>query len=214
MIDWSMVTALATIGTGAALAASAFFVWRQLDYQTQQIRNQTQELYVASAQTIFETWMDPDFQRAQQWILYELTQVTWREFVAAHRDGYGERAFRLVGSFYNHAGYIVSYGLLGEHDRMLLDTIAGSAIEVWRKIEPLVRDVRMLQHSTLFQDFEQMLPHCYQVYLPGEGVPDTVNAEARAARRLVREEDECLHRGEEPSPIHPSVEEDTGDRRG
>lgn len=179
--DWTEISALATALYGVAFVISLAFVVIQL-------RRQIDERFVASTQTTFEIWMDEEFQRAQQWILYELKEQTWREFVAAHRGDYGERAFIRVGSYYNRIGYLVVYKLLGRRDRILLDTIAGLAIAVWQKIQPLVEEARLVENSTLFLDFERMLPQCYECYVPNQPVPPAVRRAAEEAARLAEEQ--------------------------
>ncbi|MDQ2743792.1 MAG: hypothetical protein M3Z66_16065 [Chloroflexota bacterium] len=158
-IDWAMVGALGTALYGIAFVVSIVLVLRQL-------HQQAKETFVSGTATTFAIWQDDNFQRAQQWILYELKEQTWKEFVAAHRGDFGERAFIRVGSFYNRIGYLVTYNLLGTNDRILLDTVAGLAIAVWRKIGPLVLEARLIENSTMFQDYERMLPRCYECYVP------------------------------------------------
>ena len=173
-VNWTMVGALATALYGVAFVISIVLLLRQLGQQNK-------ESFVSGTATTFSIWMNDDFQKAQQWILYDLKETTWREFVAAHRNDYGERAFVEVGSFYNRIGYLVTYGLLGNNDRILLDTIASSAIAVWQKIGPLVLEARLIENSTLFQDYERMLPRCYECYVPTQPVPAAVEAGAQQA---------------------------------
>jgi len=149
-----------------------------------QLRRQAEERFVASTQDIFELWVSDDFQRAQQWILYELKETTWRQFAAAHRGDYGERALNMVGAYYNRVGYLVVYHLLGHSDRILLDTIAGPAIATWEKIGRLVEEARLIENSTLFLDFERMLPECYECYVPGQPVPEQIMTGAKEAAKL------------------------------
>jgi hypothetical protein len=173
-VNWPTLADLATLAYSAAFIFSLVFVLIQL-------RRQAEERFVAGTQVTFQIWMDDDFQRAQQWVLHELKEQTWKEFVAAHRGDYGERALLRVGAYYNRIGYLVMYHLLGNSDRILLDTIAGSAIAVWHKIEPLVLEARLIENSTLFQDYERMLPRCRECYVGSLASPigDTEAEEAR-----------------------------------
>lgn len=180
-----MVGALATALYGAAFVASIGFVLHQL-------RQQGKETFVSGTATTFAIWQDDDFQRAQQWILYEMKEQTWKEFVAAHRGDYGERAFIRVGSFHNRIGYLVTYNLLGKNDRILLDTVAGLAIAIWQKIGPLVLEARLIENSTLFQDYERMLPRCYECYVPTQPVPVRAREEAARAAQLAHEDEKSL----------------------
>ena len=168
-INWEELTSIATAIYGSAFLISLLFLVIQL-------RRQTGERFVLSTQKTFEIWMDDDFQKAQQWVLYKLKEQTWKQFVAAHRGEYGERAFLRVGSYYNRIGYLVMYHLLGTSDRILLDTIAGSAIRIWQKIEPLVLEARLIENSTLFQDYERMLPRCRECYVFSESPQSAVEA--------------------------------------
>ncbi len=176
-VDWTEVVALATLLSGIALVVSLLLVLSQL-------RQQGQEQFVSGTATLFRTWVDDDFQRAMQWVLYELSEQTWRAFVAAHRGKYGERAFTRVGGYYNRIGYLVTHHLLGNEDRLLLDTVAGPAIAVWQKIEPLVLEARLIENSTMFQDYQRMLPRCYECYVPTSPVPARILAAAEEAGRL------------------------------
>ena len=168
-INWEELTSIATAIYGSAFLISLLFVVIQL-------RRQTGERFVVSTQKTFEIWVNDDFQKAQQWILYELKEQTWKEFVAAHRGEYGERAFIRVGSYYNRIGYLVMYHLLGGSDRILLDTIAGPAIRIWQKIEPLVLEARLAENSALFQDYERMLPRCRECYVYSETSQSAIEA--------------------------------------
>lgn len=181
-IDWVAVTALATLFSGVALVASAMAIVIQL-------RRQGEEQFVSGTATLFAIWADDEFQQAVQWVLYGLTEQTWREFVQAHRGKYGERAFSRVGGFYNRIGYLVTRHLLGDQDEILLDTVAGTAIAVWQKIEPLVLEARLIDNSTMFQDFELMLPECYECYVPSQPAP------RRAWRQAARDARHPDHRG-------------------
>jgi hypothetical protein len=176
-VDWAEVSALATALYGVAFVLSLGLVLIQL-------RRQADERFVTSTQPTFEIWMSDEFQRAQQWILYELQESTWRDFTAHHRNDYGERALLRVGSYYNRIGYLVVYRLLGSRDGVLLDTVAGSAIAVWNKIEPLILEARLMENATMFVDYERMLPECYECYVPNQPVPAHVLEEAAEAARL------------------------------
>lgn len=180
-VDWTAVTALATFATGAAVVASLLLVLIQL-------RQQAQEEFVSATADTFDAWIDDDFQRAQQWVLYELSEQTWRTFVAAHRGRYGERAFFRVGGLYNRIGYLVTRDLLGGHDQIILDNVAGWAIAIWQKIEPLVLEARLVENSTLFQDYQRMLPECYACYVPSQPLPSGIQEGAEQAARLSEEE--------------------------
>jgi hypothetical protein len=169
-IDWAMVTALATALGGVGVVGTLLLVLVQL-------RKQGEEDFVSATGPTFEAYMSDDFQRAAQWVLYGLHEDTWRAFVAAHRGKYGERAFYRVGAFYNRVGYLVTHRLLGGLDQLELDLVAGQAIAIWQKVEPLVLEARLIENSTLFRDFEQMLPECYECYVPGRPLPPQIRAD-------------------------------------
>jgi hypothetical protein len=171
------VSALATALTVIALAVTAFLVIAQL-------RRQVEDQFVSGTAGLFAIWVDDDFQRAVQWVLYELSEETWRDFVRTHHGGYGQRALTRVGGYFNRVGYLVIHRMLGGQDLILLDTLAGPAIEVWQKIEPLVLEARLVENSTMFQDFQQMLPRCHECYVPTKPVPPRVREVATEAGRL------------------------------
>ncbi len=176
-IDWSEVTALATAISGFALVATALLILFQL-------RRQGEEQFVTGTASLFQLWENDDFQRALQWVLYGLDEQSWRAFVAAHRGQYGERALTRVGAYFNRIGYLVTRRLLGGQDRLLLDTVAGPAIAVWQKIEPLVLEARLIENSTMFQDYQRMLPRCYECYVPSQPVPPRIQEGAEQAARI------------------------------
>ncbi len=160
-VDWSEVAALAQAFSGVAVAVSLLFVVYQL-------HGQKEEEFVSGSASMFDILVDDDFQRAIQWVLYDLHEDSWRKFVTAHRGKYGERAFIRVGAFFNRTGYLVTRRLLGGFDQVTLETVAPTAIAVWTKIQPLVLEARLLENSILFQDFERMLPECFECYVPGQ----------------------------------------------
>jgi hypothetical protein len=174
-VDWAEVQAYALIFSGIAVVISLLLVQIQLK------RDAEEEFVTATAPT-FEIGSSDDFQRAIQWILYELKEDTWSTFAAAHRGKYGERAFYRVGYYYNRVGYLVTHHLLGGLDDLILDTVAGQAIAVWQKMAPLVLEARLIENSTLFVDFERMLPECYECYVPTRPVPPSIREGAAAAQ--------------------------------
>jgi hypothetical protein len=115
-VDWTVVIATANTIAGLALATSLILLVIQL-------RGQRAEEFVSGSADLFDVWTNDDFQRATQWVLYELQENTWRAFMASHRGKYGERAFYRVGAFYNRVGYLTTNGLLGGLDQVTLDTV-------------------------------------------------------------------------------------------
>lgn len=173
-MGWDEVQALATVVSDVALIGSLLFVLAQL-------KQQEREQFVQATSDEFTVWEDDDFQRALQWVLYDLKASTWREFVAKYRGEYGERAFNRVGALFNRYGYLMAHDLLGGLDQLVLDTLSGPAIAVWNKIEPLVLEARLIENSTMFQDFQTMLPACYACYVPGQQLPPRERRELEEA---------------------------------
>ena len=53
----------------------------------------------------------------------------------------------------------------------------------------LALEARLIENSTLFQDFERMLPRCYECYMPNQPLPpDIREAAARAGPVLNQRE--------------------------
>jgi hypothetical protein len=157
-----------------------------------QLRHMAKDRYVAATGTLFEIWESREFQEAQMWILHRLEERTWDEFLAKHRADFGEGAFHRVGGFYNRVGTLILRRLIDKD--VTLRTMGGYAIAVWRKIEPLVREARRVEHSNLFDDFERILPDCFECYAPELAVPapvalkgdrSFVETEPEAAKRIV-----------------------------
>lgn len=181
-ISWDEIIALSSALGTLALAITAVLVLVQL-------RGADEANFVASTSQLFRVWNADDFQQAIQWVLYDLDVHAWDDFLRRYGNRYGERAFVRVGSYFNRVGYLTVNHLLGSNDRILLDTISGPAIACWQKMEPLVLEARLIQNSTLFQDFERMLPRCYECYVPTIPIPARIRAAAAEARRLSDAED-------------------------
>jgi hypothetical protein len=157
MIDWNAVTAISSVISMIAFVATAIFVAGQLKAaEKNRFLQITSELYA--------TWQSQEFMESQLWLMHRMEETTWEAFIGAHRADFGEQAFHRVGSFYDRVGTLVRMRLINE--REILSTIGAYAIAVWRKIEPLVREARQLENSVLFDDFEKLLPSCYECYVP------------------------------------------------
>jgi hypothetical protein len=165
MIDWNALTAIASFISMLAIVASAIFVAGQL-------KQAEKNRYLQVTSELYSTWQSREFMDAQLWLMHRLNETTWEAFIDAHRAEYGEQAFHRVGSFYDRVGTLVRMGLIDE--REIISTIGAYAIAVWRKIEPLVREARQLENSVLFDDFEKLLPSCYECYVPNLQVSQAV----------------------------------------
>jgi hypothetical protein len=176
-INWDEVTSLSAALSALVLAITAILILVQL-------RRDDETTFVDSTSQLFRVWSADDFQQALQWVLYDLDVDTWEDFLRRYANKYGERAFIRVGSYFNRVGYLTTNHLLGANDRILLDTISGPAIASWQKMEPLVLEARLVQNATLFQDFERMLPRCYECYVPTSPIPHRIRVGAAEAQRL------------------------------
>ncbi len=125
--------------------------------------------YLTITNQLFAVWQTAEFVDAQLWLLHRLEETTWPDFIRAHRAGPGEAAFHRVGAFYDRVGTLIRLGLIRQEE--MLPTIGGYAIAVWQKVRPLVFEARRLEHSTLFTDFERLLPACHECYVPAIGAP-------------------------------------------
>ena len=158
---WSIVTAIATLVTTAAYLVSVYYLRTQL-------KGLEKDRYLSVTNDLFALWQSQEFMQAQLWLMHSLKERSWPEFIAAHRAQAGELAFHRVGSFYDRVGTLVRMGLIDEKE--ILSTVGGYAIGVWLVIGPLVKEVRTLEHSELFDDFEALLPACYECYVPSLGM--------------------------------------------
>lgn len=199
-MDWTAVSAIASIISAVAFLLGAVVVALQL-------RHMAQDRFVAATGSLFEIWQSREFQEAQLWILHRLEERTWDEFLLKHRGDFGEGAFHRVGGFYNRVGTLTMRHLIDKE--VTLRTMGGYAIAVWRRIEPLVLEARRVEHSNLFEDFERMLPDCFECYAPALEVPpavaidadrDFLETEQEAAQRIVAPERDIR----ESTPV-PSV---------
>lgn len=213
-MDWNALTAVATAVSMIAVVFTTLYIRAEL-------KALEKDRYLAATHELFAVWQSKEFMDAQLWLLHRLKETTWPEFVAAHRGDAGEAAFHRVGAFYDRVGTLVRLGLIRQDE--ILVTVGGYAIAVWQKISPLVREARRLEHSTLFADFERLLPACHECYAPGLGLQDSspllpglaMPAEGAGADRMtVRELHARLERGEPITVLdvrHPA--QVAGDRR-
>jgi hypothetical protein len=49
----------------------------------------------------------------------------------------------------------------------------------------LVLEARLIENSTLFQDFERMLPRCYECYMPTQPLPRDIREAAVRAEHVL-----------------------------
>ncbi len=159
-MTWNVITAIATVISTAAYILTAVYIRAEL-------KALDKERYLAVTSELFSLWQSKDFMEAQLWLLHKMDETTWESFVQAHRGDYGECSFHRVGSFYDRVGTLVRMGLID--DKEILSTIGAYAIAVWQKMEPLVQEARRVENSVLFDDFEMLLPSCYECYVPSLG---------------------------------------------
>ncbi len=156
-MDWNEVIAIATVVSMVAYIVTAMYIRAEL-------KALDKDRYLTVTSQMFSIWQTHEFMREQLWLLHELKETSWDEFVRAHRGDRGEAAFHHVGAFYDRIGTLVRLGFVRAEE--ILPTLGGYAIYVWQKIQPLVHEARRREHSTLFQDFERLLPACYECYAP------------------------------------------------
>src|SRR5438270_2294079 len=157
---WSIITAIAGVISTIAFVLTALYVRAEL-------KQMDRSRFLQVTSDLFATWQSREFMDAQLWLLHRLQETTWEEFVEKHRGDSGEAAFHRVGSFYDRVGTLVRLRFVDEKE--ILSTIGAYAIAVWQKIEPLVREARRIENSVLFDDFERLLPACYECYVPALG---------------------------------------------
>src|SRR5713226_1273086 len=158
-MNWNAVMGIASVVSMLAVVAA-------------ELKAQDKSRYLQVTSELYNTWQSREFMDAQLWLMHRLEEATWEAFIAAHRADYGEQAFHRVGSYYDRVGTLIRMRLID--DREILSTIGAYAIAVWKKIEPLVREARQIENSVLFDDFERMLPTCYECYVPNLQVRETV----------------------------------------
>lgn len=151
------------ISTVATLISTVAYVVT-IYYLQKQMHGLEKDRYINVTNELFSIWQSREFMQDQLWLLHQLHETTWEAFVLGHRADSGEVAFHRVGSFYDRVGTLVELGMINESE--ILSTMGGYAIAVWTKIEPLVREARGIEHSTLFDNFERLLPSCYECYVP------------------------------------------------
>jgi hypothetical protein len=155
--NWNAITAISSAVSMIAFIATAVFVAAEL-------KGLEKSRYLQITSELYATWQSREFMDSQLWLMHRLEETTWADFIETHRADFGEQAFHRVGSFYDRVGTLVRNGLINE--REILSTIGAYAIAVWHKIEPLVREARQIENSVLFDDFERLLPSCYECYVP------------------------------------------------
>lgn len=156
-MNWSEITAIASCVSTLAFIATAIVV-------TLEFRAIGKSRYLEISSELFSAWQSRDFMDAQLWVIHRMQETTWDDFIKAHRADYGEQAFHRVGALYDRVGALVRLRLLDQEE--IITTIGPYAIAVWSKIEPLVMQARQAENSTLFSDFERIMPSCYECYVP------------------------------------------------
>lgn len=163
---WTVITAIATLVSMVAYIITVYYLRTEL-------KGLEKDRFLTATNELYTLWQSQDFMQAQLWLLHRLEATTWADFVQAHRGDTGELAFHRVGSFYDRVGTLVRMGLIDEQE--VLSTMGGYAIAVWQKIGPLVQEARQIEHSSLFDDFEGLLPACHECYVPALGKNGQVN---------------------------------------
>jgi hypothetical protein len=163
-----------------------------------QLKHLEKDRYLAVTSNLFSIWQSPEFMEAQLWLLHRMEETTWEGFIKAHRGDVGEAAFHRVGSFYDRVGTLVRHRLINEEE--ILSTIGAYAIAVWQKIGPLVQEARRIENSVLFDDYERLLPACYECYVPTLGAKAKVRpfSLSQGEVRISREEVKRRLDGGEP----------------
>lgn len=162
-MNWTItITAIATVVSTLAYIITALYIRAEL-------LGIEKDRYINVTSELFKIWQDPDFMKAQLWLIHRMEETSWAQFIAKHSADYGEVAFHRVGSYYDRVGTLVKLKLINEQE--ILSTVGGHAIAVWQRIESLVREARAIENSVLFDDYEALLPACYECYVPalGEG---------------------------------------------
>jgi hypothetical protein len=157
MIDWTAINAIANVLSMVAFILTAIYVRAEL-------KAMDKDRYLTITNQLFEIWETPEFTNAQLWLIHRLEERTWPDFVKAHRADKGEAAFLRVGSFYDRVGLMVQLGFVRAEE--ILPTVGAHAVRVWEKIQPLVYEARRVEHSSLFENFEKLLPACFECYVP------------------------------------------------
>jgi hypothetical protein len=182
MLQWQIVDAIASAVSATAIAAGAIFVIIQL-------RQAARDRYLTITSQLFEVWQSPDFQEDQLFLIHKLPAASWEDFVKLGRGDRAERALHRVGGFYDRVGNLIRQKLIKQDD--ILPTIAGHAIAVWHRIEPLVLEARRRENALLFQNYEAVLPNCRECYVPLPSMSPATEAgeveriEPAEARRLI-----------------------------
>jgi hypothetical protein len=159
---WNILTSVATLISTIAFIVTALYVRAEL-------LGLEKDRFLSVTSELFAIWQNAEFMQAQMWILHKMEEMTWEDFIRNHRGDYGEIAFHRVGSYYDRLGTLIRLKLINQQE--ILSTVGGYAIAVWQRLEPLVKESRRIENSVLFDDFEAMLPACYECYVPalGEG---------------------------------------------
>lgn len=160
MTFWTIITGIATIVSTIAYIVTALFIRAEL-------KALEKERYLTVTSELFSIWQTAEFMEAQFWVMHKLQSVSWEDFIQTHRGDFGETAFHRVGSYYDRVGTLVRLGMISEKE--ILSTIGAYAIAAWTKMSPLVHEARSIENSVLFDDFEKLLPACYECYVPQLG---------------------------------------------
>lgn len=195
-MNWNEVTAIASAISTVAFIVTALYVRAEL-------KALEKDRYLSITNGLFSMWQSQEFMEAQMWLLHKMEAETWEQFIERHRGDFGEAAFHRIGGFYDRVGTLVRMDLINEDE--ILSTIGGYAIAVWQKIEPLVREARRIENSVLFDDFEKLLPACYECYVPALGQGQA--AQEVRPFSLPRRAESAVHIREHPTASRITVAE-------
>src|SRR5579862_4939730 len=111
---WTIITGVTAIVSMIAYIVTALFIRAEL-------KAAEKDRFLSVTSELFSIWQDPEFMRAQFWLLYTMEETTWEDFIANHRGDVGEMNFHRVGSFYDRIGTLVRLKLINEEE--ILSTV-------------------------------------------------------------------------------------------
>lgn len=147
--EW--VTAIATAGTFAVIAASAAAALIQLRH----MRGSNQIVALTECR---ETLESPEFTKARNFVVYELSQrladpQRWREVLELPFAG-EYNAIPTVANFFETMGLFVKHGIIDR--RIACDAWAGVVALNWQSLLPVVTYLRKDIGSSLWENFEYL----------------------------------------------------------
>ena len=118
---------------------------------------------------LFRMRMEPSFRAARSWFLYEFNPSSWKDLEKRFERNREEmEGFWLVLDYWEMAAAALETGVLNE-DFFFRTNF--ELLEVWRKIQPLIEDLRKSRRNPTYLCSMERVARRYEQYLKEQEQP-------------------------------------------